>query len=82
MKKLILKWLFGTDVKRYEELLDEYIALLHKTAENEQKHLDQIRFHLKTLEEERENLDIIRKLIIVCENYGIDVDEEIKHIKL
>lgn len=76
MRKLILKWLFGTDnVERYAELLD-------KTIEYNAKYINQIDAHLKTLKEDRENLDIIRKLIKVCENHGIDVDTEIKQIKL
>ena len=64
MRKLILKWLFGIDVKRYEELLNDHIELLHKCLDTNKKYNEQIQFHLKTLEEERENLDIIRKLII------------------
>lgn len=76
MKKRILNWLFGTeDVK-------EYIQLLHEVLNCREKHLDAIKSHLKTLEEERENIEIIRKLIRICENHGIDVDEEIKHIEL
>lgn len=82
MKKLILNWLFGTDVKKYEELLKDHMKLLHKSVEREQKCLDQIQFHLQTLNEEKENLDIIRKLIKICENHGINADEEIKHITL
>lgn len=76
MKTRILNWLFGTeDVKEYIQLLDEVLNC-------REKHLDEIKSHLKTLEEERENIDIIRKLIRICENHNIDVDEEIKHIEL
>ena len=76
MRKLILNWLFGTDnVERYMELLSRSIA------HNREK-MDLINNHIKTLHEERENLNIIRKLIWICENHGIDVDEEIKHIEL
>ena len=76
MKKLILNWLFGTDnVKRYMELLDENI-------DRYQRYEDEITDHLETLREEKENLNTILKLIKICENHGIDVDEEIKQIKL
>lgn len=76
MKKLILNWLFGTDnVKNYTDLL--YECMNHN-----QRHIDQVNDHLETLEREKENLNIIRKLIRVCENHGINVDEEIKQIEL
>lgn len=76
MKKRILRWLFGTDN------VEHYVDLLDKTIKYNEKYINEIDAHLKTLKEERENLDIIRKLIRVCENHGIDVDEEIKHIEL
>lgn len=76
MKKLILNWLFGTDnVKRYMELLDENIDRC-------QRYEDEIADHLETLREEKENLNTILKLIKICENHGIDVDEELKQIEL
>ena len=76
MRKLILNWLLGIDnVKPYMELLSDSI-------EYGRKYVEIIQDHINTLEREKENLDIIRKLIRVCENHGIDVDEEIKHIQL
>lgn len=76
MRKLILRWLFGTDD------VEDYFKLLHRNNKHIQEQIDLIDSHLKTLYEEKENLDIIRKLVKVCENHGIDIDEEIKHIKL
>jgi hypothetical protein len=76
-------WLFGTnDIKDYLELLVETREYVQKCLETNKKHVETIHEHLDTLKEERENLDVIRKLIKVCENHGIDVDEEIKHVEL
>lgn len=76
LKKKILRWLFGTDnVKRYVELLNE-------TMNHTQESLGYINDHLETLKEARENLEDTRKLIQICKNHGIDIDEEIKHIEL
>lgn len=76
MKKLILEWLFGTDnVKDYMELLRDnlyYIERLIKANDD----------HIKTLERHKEDLITMRKLIQICENHGIDIDEEIKHVKV
>ena len=76
MKKLILNWLFGIDN------VDSYMKLMLENVDCRQAYIDEMTYHLKTLHEERENLDIIRKLIKVCENHGIDADKEIKDIKL
>ena len=74
MKKLILNWLFGTDnVQEYIEVLSDCIGC-HQTIENE------IAAHIKTLWEEKEHIKTILKLIKICENHGIDVDEELKQI--
>ena len=76
MRKRILKWLFGTDdVKRYMELLRENI-------EHGRECRDLINSHLKTLDSHMEDLKIMKKLIIICDNHGIDVDKEIKQIEL
>ena len=83
MKKLVLEWLFGTDnIKDYIVLLRENMDYCNRLIEANNQIIDANKSHLKTLEEERENIDIIRKLIKVCENHGIDVDKEIKHIEL
>ena len=76
MRKLILMWLFRTDD------IEDYCKLLHKDDERIKQQMDLIDSHLKTLYEEKENIDIIRKLIKVCENHGINADEEIKKIEL
>lgn len=76
MKKLILNWLFGTDN------VEKYMELLYKNMNHTNECQDLISAHLKTLKEEKENLEIIRKLIKICVNYGIDVDKEIKQVEL
>jgi hypothetical protein len=76
MKKLILHWLFGVDN------IDDYLTVLIKHSKQIEETIKQIESHLKTLDEEKEHITIIRKLIKVCENHGIDVDEEIKNVEL
>lgn len=83
MKKLILRWLFGIDdVKRYIELLRENMNLLGRDIDHCNECIGLIKDHKKTLEREKRELDMIRKLLRICENHGIDVDDEIKHIDL
>lgn len=76
MKKLILRWLFGTDD------IEDYLALLLRDNKRIEQQIELIDGHLETLKIEKENLDIIRKLVKVCENHGINADEEIKSIEL
>lgn len=76
MKKLILNWLFGTDN------MERYIDLLGKSMNHNKECTELIEGHLKTLREEKDNLEIIRKLIKICENHGINADKEIKQVKL
>lgn len=76
MRKLILRWLFGTDD------IEHYFKLLHKDNERLQQQMDLIDLHLETLDKHKEDLDIIRKLIKVCDTHGINADEEIKEIEL
>lgn len=76
MRERILKWLFGT----YN--IDDYFDLLVKNRDNSAKQMQLIDDHLKTLERSKENIETVLKLIKICENHGIDVDEEIKHIQL
>lgn len=76
MRNRILKWLFGTDnIETYMRVLEISID----TTEKYQKSLDA---HLETLNNEREDIALARKLLIICENHGIDVDKEIKEVKL
>ena len=75
MRKWILRWLFGTDdIKTYMALLTQSVNQ-HIVCKG---FLDD---HLKTLKREKEELDDIRKLLRICENHGIDVDEEMKKIE-
>ena len=62
MKKLILRWLFGTSD------LENYCELLHKDNERIKQLVDLSDLYLETLAIERENLDIMRKLIKVLES--------------
>lgn len=72
MKKIILNWLFGTDD------IEQYIDLLRNCKEYCNRLLSELNKHHETLQKHKEDLEIIRKLIRICENHGIDVDEEIK----
>lgn len=76
MRERILRWLFGTDD------IKEYIDVLVESRDNTYEQMRLIDDHLKTLEKSKENIQTILKLIKICENHGIDVDEEIKHIQL
>ena len=76
MRKLILRWLFGTDN------IDEYTELLGRVINELESHQKTIYKNLEDLEEHRETLDTVRKLIVICKNHGIDVDKEIKNIEL
>lgn len=83
MKKLILWWLFGTDdIDSYMQLLRENMGHCDDDIKHCQECIDLIEDHKRTLEKHKEDINIIRKLIQICENHGIDVDEEIKHINL
>lgn len=76
MKKLILNWLFGTDN------VDRYMGLLWENINHGKECNHLIEDHIKTLDSQMEDLNNIRKLIKICENHGINVDEEIKQIEL
>ena len=76
MRKLILKWLFGTDDIEY------YFELLQRDCDFLDQKIHLIEEHLNTLERAKEDLLICRKLIRICENHGINVDEEMKDVKL
>ena len=81
MKKLILNWLFGTDnVARYIGLLQENLNHKHEFLELTKECKDLIDEHLDTLYEAQMVLGILNKLIQICKNHGIDIDEEIKKI--
>lgn len=76
MRERILMWLFGTDD------IQKYMELLTKRIGHNDECLELIREHKRTLEREEWALNTVQKLIKVCENHGIDIDEEIKHIQL
>lgn len=83
MKKIILEWLFGTDnVDRYMALLRENMDHCEDGIKHAQECIELIEDHKKTLEREKWELDMVHKLLYICEKHGIDVDEEIKLIKL
>ena len=76
MKKLILKWLFGIDD------VTQYVDMLGNAIEANKNCIERCNDVIRIVNEHKQDLDTIRKLIRVCENHGIDVDEEIKKIKL
>ena len=76
MRKLVLNWLFGTDKVK------EYVQLLRESLEHHEECKKLIDDHIQTLNDSKERLYTIQKLIKVCENHGIDADKEIKQIKL
>lgn len=83
MRKLILRWLFGTDdIRDYMELLRDDIHHHDDNIRHCEECIKLINDHRKSLERAKLTLDTARKLIQICENHGIDVDEEIKHIEL
>lgn len=74
LRNLIIKWLFGIDnIKTYMELLSENISHTNES-------ISLVDDHLKTLNDRKEDLEIISKLIRVCKNHRINVDEEIKYM--
>lgn len=83
MRKIILEWLFGVDnVDSYMALLRENMDHCEDDIKHAQECIELINEHRQTLKRYQEDIDIMRKLIQICENHGIDVDEEIKHIEL
>ena len=82
MRKLILRLLFGANVDEYTELLNRFIDCTEKYSCELDDHQKTIIKYLEDLESHRDTLDTVKKLIVVCQNHGIDVDEEIKHVKL
>lgn len=76
LRSKILNWLFGTDDIFY------YKKLLEMNIENRGEYCNLIEDYIKELDQHKEDLNTMRKLLRVCDNHEIDVDEEIKHIKL
>ena len=76
MRKIILRWLFGTDnIKSYMDVLTGSIKEM-------KEHTKSIEKHQETLNRSIVNLDMIQKLLKICENHGIDIDKELEQIKL
>lgn len=76
MRKLILRWLFGTDdIKSYMDVLTGSIKEMTE-------HTKSIKEHQETLNRSIENLNMIQKLLKICENHGIDIDKELEQIEL
>lgn len=76
MRKIILKWLFGTDdIKSYMDVLTDSIK-------EKKEHINSIKKHQETLDRSMENLDMIQKLLKICENHGIDVDKELEQVEV
>ena len=83
MKKLILKWLFGTDeIDSYMELLRKNIDHLIDDIGHTNECLELIREHKETIKRAEWFIKLSEKLLIICENHGIDIDEEIKNINI
>ena len=58
------------------------MEVLGETVLISDRYVKELNAHLKTMEENRDNLITIKKLVKVCENHGIDPDKEICKIKL
>ena len=83
MKKLILQWLFGTThIDSYMELLRENRKHLTNALEHTNECLELIREHRETIDRAEWFIEIANDLIKVCEKHGIDIDEEVRLIRL
>lgn len=76
MRKIILNWLFGTDN------IEDYMNLLRMGVLHDKECLELIHEHQETIKTALWAINTIKKLTKICENHGIDVDEEIQHIEL
>lgn len=76
MRKHVLMWLFGTDD------IEEYIEILVSARRYVKEHLQTLHELIKEIEDHKKSLNLIRKLLKICENHGINADEEIKYITL
>ena len=83
MKKLILRWLFGTDnINSYMELLRENKDHCIDALKHTNECIELIREHRETINRAEWFIQLCEKLIRICKNHGIDIDEEIKYIQL
>lgn len=64
MRQRILKWLFDSDLKDYYELLQENRKIREQ--------------HIKTLEDYSNTLDTFIKVLDICKEHNICVEEELE----
>ena len=76
LRKLILRWLFDTDN------INDYQDLLVDNIDTTERLIKEFNAHINTMKKYRADLILIKKLVKVCENHGIDAGKEIKDIKL
>lgn len=76
VRKKILIWLFGTDD------IDKYTTALTNYCDEVKQHRNTLENYIKTMDDNLKDLSTMRKLIKICENHEIDIDKEIKNIKL
>ena len=83
MRKIILRWLFGTDdIKSYMDLLSDYLRCNVSYSNELKAHKKYIEQHNETINESLENLYMIKKLLKICENHGIDIDKELEQVEV
>lgn len=83
MRKLILRWLFGTsDITKYTDLLSDYLRCNVDYSNELKAHKKSIEQHNKTIKECLENIYMIKKMLKIFEKYEIDVDKELEQIEL
>lgn len=75
MRERILWWLFGTDD------IESYMKLLRQRWDHVNECLELLDEHKKTLDRQEWALNMIEKLMKICENHGIDIDKEIEKLE-
>lgn len=79
MRKLILKWLLGNvEIKTYWDLFQENIKIREEHIKTLEEHIKALNKHQQTLELAQESVSILERLLKVCKEHGIDVDEELE----
>ena len=66
IKKLILMWLFGTDD------IKSYMELLRRGIDHCEERIELINSHKETLKREERELEMVRTLLKVCKDHGIE----------
>ena len=82
MRKAIIKWLLGIEIKTYFDLLVDHskqinrnIELLKETDELTKRLIEEKEQHLETLNLTEKIIEGYKKLKRICEENGIDVEE-------